>query len=130
MVIELEPTGIKSNYPKAAIEHECSESTGIIQPGETYWRLAATWGGVYATYKVCEECLTLRTELEEELGRPIAMGWLYDELVADPLRFANQLERYQEVCRQRGGHEMLELMESNPNPKVTKSPFTRICRET
>jgi hypothetical protein len=51
--------------PKARKWHRCVECRGFIDPGETYHKHWGIWDHEPSTYKVCNECETLRGEIDK-----------------------------------------------------------------
>jgi hypothetical protein len=45
---------------KARKEHKCCACRRVIQPGEEYERVFGVWDADPATYKTCQDCLSLR----------------------------------------------------------------------
>jgi len=93
------PSCYTSSTPLARKRHKCCECRGWIEPGEKYHRFSGIWDGEAGTFKTCDDCQTLRREVEKALelayDEPIPFGLLREDLggLQDTLRFVGIMEK-------------------------------------
>ena len=63
----------RSCKPIARKTHKCCECYREIKKGEQYSYECGAWEGVFSTYKVCADCLSLRDAF-------FCDGWVYEGL--------------------------------------------------
>ena len=75
------PSVYGCDRPKARKDHKCYECRGVISKGETYHKHHGIWDGSAYTYKVCDECETLRAKIDstiEDYEERVSFGDLYE----------------------------------------------------
>lgn len=75
------PEFFEANTRTAVKKHKCSECRRIIEAGERYEHVAGKWEGCFETFKMCSDCLSIRSSffcegysfggMLEELGEHI-----------------------------------------------------------
>lgn len=99
------PSVYACDRPKARKEHRCCECRGTIQVGEKYRKHHGIWDGSAADYKVCEDCETLREEVDAEIAHRedcTAFGELYETVFES--RELKWITRYMNTQRKRGAN--------------------------
>ena len=109
------PTVYSCDRPKARKEHICFECHGIISIGETYHNHHGIWDGEGRTYKVCNDCETLREELTKRYDLDgedvIAFGELYEMVFDGNERTVDDLERYLAIKEKRKAETLRWMIE-------------------
>lgn len=86
---------------RARKAHRCCECHGTIYPRDLYHRHSGLWDGAWATFKVCEDCEQIRTEIlgTVDLDDGLEFGGL-TEIVLDGCD-TNLMRRFIEIMRRR-----------------------------
>ena len=97
------PSVYRCDRPTARKDHKCCECLGTILAGEKYHKHHGIWDGSAATYKVCEDCESLRSEMDKGESDPewiTAFGNLYESVFNSCV--TSLIKRYLEIKRKRG----------------------------
>lgn len=96
------PSAYVCDKPKARKEHRCCECRGFIRVGENYVKHHGIWDGSPAAYKVCEDCESLRAEVDKDIFHredATAFGELYETVFES--RELNWINRFMATKRKR-----------------------------
>ncbi len=97
------PSVYGCDRPTARKDHKCCECRGTILAGEKYHKHHGIWDGSASTFKVCEDCESLRAEVDKDERDPewlTAFGNLYESVFES--REISLIKRYLDIKRKRG----------------------------
>jgi len=123
------PTVYACDRPTARKEHKCCECQGVIRAGEKYHKHHGIWEGEPETYKVCEDCESLRQRADSAIeykDEMTAFTQLYETVFES--RDAELVVSYVGIRRARGAvipEWMLKReAEAKLNDKLSNAPRT------
>lgn len=103
--------------PVARKPHKCSECRGQISKGEVYFNHHGIWDGEPERFKVCQDCETLRGELnkDRDWDDRVAFGYICEDITEGDL--IDELRKFVAIKEKRGA-EVKPWMKEKLNEKI------------